>query len=107
MRNLPSASSREMPSVVCVRSFVPNEKKSAYSAISSARSAARGSSIIVPQRYSIAGASSSITRSVSSRSRRSSSWNATSGCMISTSGASPVRSCTAFAARAIARTCIS
>ena len=39
MRNLPSASSREKPSVVCVRSFVPKEKKSACSAISSARSA--------------------------------------------------------------------
>ena len=48
MRNFPSASSRERPSVVCVRSFVPNEKKSAYSAISSARTHARGSSIIVP-----------------------------------------------------------
>ena len=33
--------------------------------------------------------------------------SATSGCMISTSGASPVRSSTARAARAIARTCIS
>ena len=35
MRNLPSASSRENPSVVWVRSFVPNEKKSASAAISS------------------------------------------------------------------------
>ena len=35
MRNFPSASSREKPSVVCVRSFVPNEKKSASAAISS------------------------------------------------------------------------
>ena len=42
------ASSRESPSVVCVRSLVPNEKKSACSAIWSAHSAARGSSIIVP-----------------------------------------------------------
>jgi hypothetical protein len=39
----PSASSREKPSVVCVRSFVPKEKKSACSAISSARTQARGS----------------------------------------------------------------
>ena len=30
MRNLPSASSREKPSAVCVRSFVPNEQKSAH-----------------------------------------------------------------------------
>ena len=63
-------------------------------------------SIIVPQRYATDG-SSAATRSVSSRSRRSSSPNPTSGCMISTSGASPVRSSTARAARTIARTCIS
>ena len=43
-------SSRLKPSAVCVRSFVPNEKKSACSAIVSARKHARGSSIIVPQR---------------------------------------------------------
>ena len=30
MRNRPWASSRETPRVVCVRSFVPNEKKSAF-----------------------------------------------------------------------------
>jgi len=39
-----------MPNVVWVRSFVPNEKKSATSAISPAARAARGSSIIVPTR---------------------------------------------------------
>ena len=39
-------------SAVWVRSLVPNEQKSATSAISSARMHARGSSIIVPQRYS-------------------------------------------------------
>jgi hypothetical protein len=43
-----AASSREMPKVVCVRSLVPKEKNSALSAISPARSAARGSSIMVP-----------------------------------------------------------
>jgi hypothetical protein len=107
VRNFPSASSREKPSVVCVRSFVPKEKKSACSAISSARTHARGSSIIVPHRYSTSGASSSATRTVSSRSRDSSSAKPTSGCMISTSGASLVRSRTAAAARTIARTCIS
>ena len=106
MRNLPSASSREKPSVVCVRSLVPNEKKSAVSAISSARMQARGSSIIVPQRYSTDG-SSAATRSVSARRRRSSSPKPTSGSMISTSGGVPVRSATARAARTIARTCIS
>ena len=41
-------SSREKPSAVCVRSFVPNEKKSACSAMRSACRQARGSSIIVP-----------------------------------------------------------
>ena len=44
----PSTSSRLKPNVIWVRSLVPNEKKSATSAISSARSAARGVSIIVP-----------------------------------------------------------
>ena len=36
------------PSCICVRSFVPKEKNSATSASSPARTAARGSSIIVP-----------------------------------------------------------
>src|SRR5436305_285380 len=40
-----------MPSVVCVRSLVPNEKNSASRAIWSAATHARGSSIIVPTRY--------------------------------------------------------
>ena len=44
----PSTSSRLKPNVIWVRSLVPNEKKSATSAISSARMAARGVSIIVP-----------------------------------------------------------
>src|SRR2546422_5266922 len=39
------------PKVVWVRSFVPKEKNSASLAISSAVSAARGSSIMVPTRY--------------------------------------------------------
>ena len=46
-------SSRENPSVICVRSFVPNEKNSATSAIWLAVTAARGTSIIVPTMYSI------------------------------------------------------
>ena len=46
-RNFP-ASSRERPIVACVRSLVPKEKNSADRASSPARSAARGSSIIVP-----------------------------------------------------------
>ena len=47
-RNLPSASSREKPKVIWVRSLVPKLKKSAYSAISFAVTAARGISIMVP-----------------------------------------------------------
>ena len=43
-----STSSRLNPKVICVRSLVPKEKKSATSAISSARTAARGVSIMVP-----------------------------------------------------------
>ena len=111
MRNLPSASSREKPSVVCVRSFVPKLKKSASAAISSARTQARGSSIIVPTWYSspfeACSSSAEAVSSVSRRRRRSSSAKPTSGCMISTSGGSPVRSATASAALMIARTCIS
>ena len=49
----PSMSSREKPSPVCVRSFVPNEKKSAWRAIWSATKHARGSSIIVPTLKSV------------------------------------------------------
>ena len=58
-----------------MRSFVPKEKKSACSAISSARTHARGSSIIVPTRYSISPSSAAVAI-VSSRSRRSSSREA-------------------------------
>src|SRR5439155_2163013 len=47
-RNLPSASSRLYPNVVCVRSFVPKEKNSACRASASAASAAGRSSIMVP-----------------------------------------------------------
>ena len=43
-----ATSSRLNPKVIWVRSLVPKEKKSAASAISSARMAARGVSIIVP-----------------------------------------------------------
>ena len=46
----PSTSSRENPNVIWVRSLVPKEKNSATSAISSATSAARGVSTIVPTR---------------------------------------------------------
>ena len=46
-----AASSRLMPSVVCVKSFVPKLKNSATTAISSAVIAPRGISIIVPTRY--------------------------------------------------------
>ena len=45
-------SSRLKPKVIWVRSLVPNEKNSASSAIWSAVRAARGTSIMVPIRYS-------------------------------------------------------
>ena len=45
-------SSRLKPKVIWVRSLVPNEKNSASSAILSAVRAARGTSIMVPIRYS-------------------------------------------------------
>ena len=60
-----------------------------------------------PDRYGRSQPSSDATLTVSSRRRRSSSAKATSGCMISTRGARPVRSRTATAARTIARTCVS
>jgi hypothetical protein len=47
-RNTPDVVAAEYPKVSCVRSFVPKLKKSATSAISSAVTAARGISIIVP-----------------------------------------------------------
>ena len=43
-----AVSSRLKPKVICVRSFVPNEKKSADRATSPAWRAARGTSIMVP-----------------------------------------------------------
>ena len=57
-----SMSSRLKPKVIWVRSLVPNEKNSASAAISSAISAARGSSIIVPIWYSTLAPGSFITR---------------------------------------------
>ena len=47
LRNF-EASSLDRPSVVCVKSFVPKEKKSACSAIDEEFNAALGNSIIVP-----------------------------------------------------------
>ena len=80
-------SSRLRPKVVWVRSLVPNEKNSAVSAISPARSAARGSSIMVPTRYSSFWLdellTSSATRSITTFMRSSSFFVATSGIMIS------------------------
>src|SRR5579885_1393951 len=85
-RNLPSASSRLMPKVVCVRSLVPKLKKSATSAICPAVSAARGSSIIVPNLYCTCPPSSDVislaTASSWRRTSRSSLTCPTSGIMI-------------------------
>ena len=62
----PSMSSREKPRPVCVRSFVPKEKKSACAAIAPAVRHARGSSIIVPI-LTPSAPSSAATRSTSER----------------------------------------
>ena len=89
---------------------MPNEKKSATSAISPAVTAARGTSIIVPHsRCSIRCPASSITfpaaGSSSCRICSSSGLVATSGIMISTFG-SPPSALTAVAASRMARTCM-
>ena len=89
---------------------MPNEKKSQFRAIRFARSAARGTSIIVPTLYGMSLPDSAMTVFAASTTRvrrRSNSPRApTSGIMISGLGWSP-----SFIARAaaskIARTCIS
>ena len=94
-----------------MRSLVPNEKKSASSAISSARRAARGVSIMVPMSTLIfflalaAVAASAMASSVQPRAKPSSSRVTVSGIMISTIGLPPflVRSA---AASIRARTCM-
>ena len=70
-----SMSSREKPSAVCVRSLVPNEKKSACGGDVAGAKHARGSSIIVPTRKPSPCAQPSSARrraSTSSRAARSS-----------------------------------
>mmetsp|Transcript_1000 Transcript_1000/g.3684 ORF Transcript_1000/g.3684 Transcript_1000/m.3684 type:complete len:276 (+) Transcript_1000:454-1281(+) len=108
-KNLPT-SSREYPNVICVRSFVPKEKKSACAEISSARSAARGISIIVPTLYAISIPRSANTLLVTARTSvvccLSSSTVPTSGIMISGTGSAPSR-LASHAASMMARTCIS
>ena len=76
---LPSMSSRENPKVICVRSFVPNEKNSATSAISSATSAARGVSTIVPIWKSTPPISEALANVASATSRTHSIASASSG----------------------------
>ena len=119
----PSTSSREKPKVICVRSLVPKEKKSATSAISPARRAARGVSIIVPMvtsslpRLAVPalapldglGAGSLLTSATASstqpRASASSSRVTVRGIMISTMGCPP--SATRWRAASIsARTCM-
>src|ERR1700741_2912680 len=103
-------SSREKPNVVCVRSFVPNEKNSASLAISSATSAARGNSIIVPTMYSTL---VPFSLNTSSATRRTiAAWFAisftvaTKGIITSGSTFTPFFA-TSTAASKIARACIS
>ena len=103
-------SSRENPNVICVRSLVPNEKNCASCAISSAVSAPRGTSIIVPTRYLILIFCSFITSAATRStmifwSRSSFTWP-TSGIM--TSGADLIPSFASWqAASKMARACIS
>ena len=95
-RKAPSASSRERPQVVWVRSLVPKEKKSASPAILSATAQARGSSIMVPILTGFsAPRTSSTTPSISPRIAASSGRKPTRGTMISTWGSWP-SSLTAF-----------
>ena len=107
--NARSASSRENPNVVCVRSFVPKEKNSASSAISPAVSAARGISIIVPNLYGTLTPASFCTASATGF---SSAWTARSSATVPASGimisgrASTLRLRRLQAASMIARTCM-
>ena len=98
------ASSLEKPNVICVKSFVPNEKNSAVSAISPANRAARGISIIVPTLYVIVLLASALTTLAT---YSNSLGSPTSGTMIS--GTKFQSGCSVFtfnAALMIARACI-
>ena len=90
---------------------MPNEKKSAASAIRSAVSAARGSSIMVPTRYSIGAPASANTalamRSTWARVMSSSRLVPISGIMISGTTGAPVSRPISSAASKMARACIS
>ena len=105
-----STSSRLNPNVIWVRSLVPKLKKSASSAISSARSAARGVSIIVPMDdlrllLRAPAVASAMPSSTQRRASASSSRVTVSGIMISTIGLLP--SAVSSAAASIrARTCM-
>ena len=92
-----------------VRSLVPNEKNSAYSAIFWAMSAARGTSIMVPTRYRtgtpISAITPSATRRVCSNVSFISPTVPVSGIMISGSTRTPC-SAAVHAASMMARTCM-
>ena len=109
-RNL-TASSRLKAYVIWVKSLVPKLKKSAYWANSAARSAARGTSIIEPTLMCVAALSSpSKTFAITASTRVLKIFNSfaeqTIGIIIS--GCTGTFSAKhAFAARAIASTCIS
>mmetsp|Transcript_40600 Transcript_40600/g.79489 ORF Transcript_40600/g.79489 Transcript_40600/m.79489 type:complete len:446 (-) Transcript_40600:1203-2540(-) len=108
-RKVPT-SSREKPYVICVRSLVPNEKKSATFAISPAISAALGISIMVPTRKLTRSPCSRNTSSATRRTRllwcSSSLTDPTRGTMMSGTGVWPAF-LTARAASMMARACIS
>jgi hypothetical protein len=100
-----------MPSAVCVRSLVPKEKNSAASAISPARSAARGSSIMVPTWYStvtpVSPCTASAMATMRALTRSSSALVMTSGTITSGTTGSPVWRPASTAASKMARACIS
>ena len=104
-------SSRLKPKVSCVRSLVPKLKKSAHSAILSATSAARGTSIMVPMGissvpvYLRAFLTQTIVSSIRGRSISSSLRMPTSGIMISGRASTRLR-LQAIVASTIAVTCI-
>ena len=103
-KNAASTSSREKPHVIWVRSLVPKEKNSAASAISSAVTAARGSSIMVPILCgtvdpALARSTSAATARITARTSASSRTVATSGIMISGRGSPPASIRSAAASR--------
>ena len=100
-----SASSRLNPNTIWVRSLVPNEKKSAWIARSSARRAARGVSTMVPTGRASPMADVAISSRTQPRTSTSSDAVATRGSITEACGSDPAARASATAAHR-ARTCI-